>query len=48
MVVHGGVRYRVEDAKRLGLVADPSTDAEAQEKAVKPRNKARRPANKEQ
>lgn len=44
MVVVNGVRYRAEDAKRLGLVADPVAPTE---KAVAPKNKARKaPANK--
>lgn len=37
MVVVDGVRYRVEDAKRLGLVAD-----ELDAKAKTPKNKARK------
>lgn len=42
MVTVGGVRYRVEDAIRLGLFPPPET-----KEAVKPQNKARRaPANK--
>lgn len=44
MVVVDGVRYRLEDAKRLGLVADTKDD---EKEAPKPRNKARKPANKE-
>lgn len=45
MVVVDGVRYRVEDAERLGLVADVVVPTE---KAVStPKNKARKaPANK--
>ena len=37
IVVVNGVRYRAEDAKRLGLVAD----AETETKAKQPKNKAR-------
>lgn len=45
MVVIDGTRYRIEDAKRLGLIADPPTPPEAKQ-APKPKNKARRPRNK--
>jgi hypothetical protein len=44
MVIVDGIRYRPEDAKRLGLVADKP---ETEEKAAPQRsNKARKPANK--
>ena len=44
MIVVDGVRYRPEDAKRLGLVADePATEEKA---APLRQNKARKPANK--
>ncbi len=44
MVVVDGVRYRVEDAERLGLVADAVVPSE---KAKTPKNKSRKaPANK--
>ena len=46
MVVVRGVRYRVEDAKRLGLVADAKGDAD-EKAAPKPSNKAREPKNKQ-
>ena len=42
MVTVGGIRYRVEDAIRLGLVPAPGV-----KEAPRPANKARRaPANK--
>lgn len=48
MVVVNGIRYRVEDAKRLGLVADPpAADETPKPKKATPKNKARKPAAKE-
>jgi hypothetical protein len=44
MVEVGGTRYRVEDARRLGLVTGPS--APPVEKKRKPRNKSRLPEDK--
>lgn len=38
MVIIGGVRYRREDAERLGLLVE--------EKKATPKNKARKPGNK--
>lgn len=43
MVVVGGIRYRLEDAKRLGLVADTPPDEKS---APAPKNKARSAKNK--
>lgn len=42
MITVDGVRYRPEDAERLGLVPDSGPDT----KARKPRNKARKPRDK--
>lgn len=44
MVTVGGVRYRLEDAVRLGLIPAPSTVASV--KMTTPTNKARAPRNK--
>lgn len=46
MIVVGGVRYRAEDAKRLGLVADAPGNA-GEKQAPSPKNKARDARNKE-
>lgn len=47
MVTIRGVRYRVEDALRLGLIKDPDPAKSKPVKARKPANKAaRKPANK--
>lgn len=49
MVVVGGIRYRAEDAQRLGLApaGRPDTRSDDTEKAGRrPRNKARTPRNK--
>jgi hypothetical protein len=43
MIIINGVRYRPEDAERLGRVPAPEKTAE---KAVTPKNKAAIPANK--
>ena len=43
MITVDGIRYRLEDAKRLGLVADDRDKKEA----PRPKNKARSPQNKE-
>ncbi|WP_263251629.1 hypothetical protein [Saccharopolyspora rosea] len=50
MVTVNGIRYRIEDAQRLGLVADAAADTvtaatQAETQDEKPvRHKARRPA----
>ena len=46
MVTVGGVRYRVEDAVRLGLVPAPDVTPEVGPKGRTPANKVRTPANK--
>jgi hypothetical protein len=46
MVTVNGVRYRTEDADRLGLLEKQSKPARPEAKARKPRNKAATPANK--
>jgi hypothetical protein len=46
MVTVNGVRYRTEDAERLGLLEKQTKSARSEAKARRPRNKAATPANK--
>lgn len=47
MVVVDGVRYRAEDAKRLGLEPAPeASDDTSKQKSRRVPNKARKPSNK--
>lgn len=46
MVTINGIRYRREDAERLGLLKKQSESSEPEQRARKPRNKAATPANK--